>query len=97
MSVPPPHFNHHSRHVAMPQDDALQVAWEKVVRRCDRIRVQEHTCMCKRPVYELCAAGGLSFIRRLSGNGLRSVVQSEWMPARAAHELWMQILSGYAR
>lgn len=97
MNVPSWRFDHHSHHLAVPQENVLQVAWQDVVRRCDRIRVHEHTCSCMPPMYELCAAGGLSFIRRLSWDGRPRVVQTEWMSARAARQLWMQILTGYAR
>jgi hypothetical protein len=54
--------------------------------------------MCRAPFFELCAAGGLSFIRRISDESDTAiVVDSPWMLARAAERLWLRILTGNAR
>ncbi|WP_158088842.1 hypothetical protein [Thermoactinospora rubra] len=45
--------------------------------------------------YELCAAGGLMFIRRTVTGGSKTIVQeSEWLIASRARELWRRVLKG---
>ncbi|GAA2847775.1 hypothetical protein [Nonomuraea rubra] len=97
MSAPPSHFEYHGDHPARPHDRALRVRWQKSEDRCAKVRVREHTCMCLRPAYELCTAGGLWFVRRFTGKDLEIVVESAWMSARAARTLWMRIMTGQAR
>jgi hypothetical protein len=96
VSIPPSHFDYHSLHTAAPGAEAVRVDWRESQRRCDRLRVREHTCFCRLPMYELCTAGGLWFVRRFSGEALEVIVESTWMTARAAQRLWMQIVTGQA-
>jgi hypothetical protein len=49
------------------------------------------------PIYELCAAGGLGFVRRSTSETPTSTNESAWLPVRAAEDLWWRILSGQAR
>ncbi|MET8861523.1 hypothetical protein ABZW11_01070 [Nonomuraea sp. NPDC004580] len=90
------HSDYHSEHPARPHDRALQVGWQQSESRCPRVRVREHTCMCLRPMYELCTAGGLWFMRRYTGKDLEIMVESPWMSAGAARTLWLRILTGQA-
>ena len=73
------------------------VEWEPSLPRTDRVRVRAHTCVCDSPIYELCAAGGLGFVRRSTGETVTSTDESAWLPVRAAEDLWWRILSGQAR
>lgn len=88
--------DYHGLHVAAPCAQVEPVDWEPSRPRADRVRVREHTCSCRRPVFELCAAGGLWFVRRLSDD-TSAVMESAWLSVRAAEELWSRILRGQAR
>ena len=68
--------------------------WAK---RCPVVRVREHSCICAQPMYELCTAAGLCFVRRLSGKGHKTVMESPWVSAQAGRRLWLQIMQGQAR
>ncbi|WP_343952707.1 hypothetical protein [Nonomuraea longicatena] len=48
-------------------------------------------------MFEFCTAGGLWFVRRHPVKALAGILESAWMPARAAQDLWLQILSGEAQ
>jgi hypothetical protein len=48
-------------------------------------------------MFEFCTAGGLWFVRRHPVEDPADILESAWMPARAAQELWLQILSGQAQ
>lgn len=91
------YFDFHSDHPARPHKRALRVDWQQSQDRCPQVRVREHTCMCLRPVYELCTAGGLWFMRRYTGENLEIMVESPWTPAGPARALWMRVLTGQAR
>jgi hypothetical protein len=97
MSGPPSHFDYHGDHPDRPHEQAMRVRWQKSQNRCPQVRVREHTCICLCPMYELCTAGGLWFVRRFTGKDLEIVVESAWMSAQAARTLWMQIMTGQAR
>nr|SBP01248.1 hypothetical protein BN4615_P10764 [Nonomuraea gerenzanensis] len=47
-------------------------------------------------MYELCVAGGLSFVRRTDGDQAEHVLESHWMSTWAARALWVQIVTGAA-
>lgn len=86
-----------SFHAAVAQVQAESVEWEPSVPRAHRVRVRAHTCVCESPIFELCAAGGLWFIRRLTGEPPAVIDESLWMSARAGEDLWLRILRGQAR
>lgn len=88
---------YHGLHAATAQPDHEPVDWSPSSPRAARVRIREHTCVCKRVVYELCTAGGLWFVRRLSDGPPVSVVESGWETARAVQALWSRILLGQAR
>ena len=50
--------------------------------------------VCESPICELCAAGGLGFVRRSTGESPAVADESAWLSFRAAEE-W--ILSSQAR
>ena len=70
--------------------------WRSSRPRADRVRIREHTCACVYPVYELCTAAGLSFVRRTDDEKGEHVVESHWTSANAARVLWMKIVTGQA-
>jgi len=84
-------------HVPPPRADAIQVEWTKSLPRAPRLRVRGHTCACTFPAFELCTAAGLWFVRRLPAKGTGDIMESAWTSARAAEELWLQIVTGRAR
>jgi hypothetical protein len=54
-------------------------------------------CACRAPFFELCATGGLSFVRRISDHSNAAIiVESPWTRARAAESLWLRIVNGSA-
>lgn len=89
-------FEYHGLHAITTQDHAEPVDWAPSVKRTDRIRVREHTCICRSPIFELCTAGGLWFVRRLTDED-EAAVESARVSARVARDLWDRILSGQAR
>ncbi|GAA4092339.1 hypothetical protein HNR30_006843 [Nonomuraea soli] len=91
-------WEYHGLHIAAPAKDHDRVEWFPSVPRVDRVRVRDHTCcVCDEVVFELCTAGGLWFVRRLTVSAPVSVVESEWQSAREAVELWRRLLRGQAR
>ncbi|MGP3921555.1 hypothetical protein [Nonomuraea sp. 10N515B] len=94
--LPPSHFDYHSLHVADPQADAVRVKWSPSFPRADRLRVREHTCICTFPMFELCTAAGLWFVRRIPDESSTGIVESPWMSAPAARDLWLQVVTGQA-
>ncbi|MFC0864465.1 hypothetical protein ACFHYQ_19420 [Sphaerimonospora cavernae] len=83
---------------AEPQEGYERVNWRKSVPRAPRVRVRRHTCDCKAIVYELCQAGGLSFIRRFSRSGGKTLItESDWVRVPEAEHLWLKVLMGTAR
>ncbi|MGW4963171.1 hypothetical protein ACWEPL_38645 [Nonomuraea sp. NPDC004186] len=92
----------HGPHFEPPQASCVEVHWYRPCRRVQRIRVISHSCECNELLYELCAGGGLSFVRRtdrakgpVRAKGI--VRESEWMLTAAARNLYERILRGEAR
>ncbi|MCA2180910.1 hypothetical protein LDL08_32495 [Nonomuraea glycinis] len=83
--------------MAAVQARAELVEWEPSLPRTNRVRVRRHTCVCESPIYELCAAAGLGFVRRIIGDTPTSADESAWLSFRAAEDLWWRILRGKAR
>ncbi|MFI7125713.1 hypothetical protein ACIBQ1_08465 [Nonomuraea sp. NPDC050153] len=96
MSGPASHFDYHGLHVAARQAQAVRVDWTRSLPRADRLRIREHTCACTYPMFELCTAAGLWFIRRLTDEAPGVIMESAWVSARAARDLWLQIVTGQA-
>lgn len=72
----------------------LDIEWSVALPRAERIRVRAFTNGPGDVWYELCAAGGLMFVRRFTRRGGRTIVhESTWTQAREAHELWASIVA----
>ncbi|WP_084464546.1 hypothetical protein [Microtetraspora fusca] len=89
---------YHGLHVAPTQKQHDKIRWIAPTSRSSRIRVREHTCECKATIYELCQAGGLTFIRRtVRGPDGPVVHEGPWLLAAKAQRLWHHLLLGQAR
>ncbi|GGP13006.1 hypothetical protein GCM10012278_63060 [Nonomuraea glycinis] len=97
MNCPRSRGDYRGLHVAAAQAQTELVEWEPSLPRTDRVRVRAHTCVCQSPIYELCAAGGLGFVRRSTSGSLTGSDESAWLSVAAAEDLWWRILSGQAR
>ena len=87
-----------AHHLVPAAPGCVSLTWNRA-RRFGRVRVAAWTCHEHRVTfYELCDAGGLSFIRKTVQDGNRSaVLHSEaWSPAQA-RVVWIRILAGLAR
>lgn len=82
---------------AQPGHVALR--WMAETRRAVRIRVVAHTCdHCSPLAYELCASGGLLFVRRTDRSGGRPETrETERLPDARARRVWLDLLLGRAR
>ncbi|GIH75127.1 hypothetical protein [Planobispora longispora] len=89
--------NYHGIHPASPQAGYERLLWRECAPRADRVRVRNHTCECQNVVYELCQAGGLSFVRRIYRSDGVIEHQTTWLRAPEAERLWTRILLGQAR
>lgn len=90
----------HSAHVAPLQKQHELIAWVPQRGRAERVRIKEHTCECRATFYELCYAGGLSFIRRTHRDQVSRVLavhESSWVLTRETADLWLRVLLGSAR
>lgn len=68
-------------------------------RRTVRVRVVAHTCdYCSPVAYELCASGGLLFIRRTDRTGKTPEVrETERLPDPRVGRMWLDLLLGRVR
>ncbi|MFI9572096.1 hypothetical protein ACIG5D_11750 [Microbispora rosea] len=68
-------------------------------RRTVRVRVVAHTCdHCSPLAYELCASGGLLFVRRTDRSGGQPEIrETERLPDMRARRMWLDLLLGRAR
>lgn len=83
-----------SPHVPLPALDCVSLHWSEP-RVDERLRVNAWTCHDSWPIYELCAAGGLWFIRRTSASG--TAMESARWHRRRAEAMWSALLRGYVR
>ncbi len=86
-------------HAAPARDGHTPIRWLPETGRSVRVRIITHTCdQCFRESYELCAAGGLMFIRRVTRgpSGLK-VRESERLVSSQAYPVWLSLLRGQAR
>ncbi|TDC83340.1 hypothetical protein E1292_49960 [Nonomuraea deserti] len=78
----------HGRHVRPGADVRGAIKWDPAVGR-SRVRVRDCTCECMPVVYELCMAGGLSFIRKTTRVGVNVKVEEfTTRPNSRVHDLW---------
>ncbi|MFI6709534.1 hypothetical protein ACIBF7_24060 [Nonomuraea sp. NPDC050478] len=88
----------HGQHPASADGAVVMIDWCPAVPRTERVRVRDYTCDCRPIVYELCQAGGLRFIRRISRpNGRLVVEESRWSTSAVIDTLWGELLRGEAR
>lgn len=89
---------YHGPHVGPLQADHEKLVWLKPLPRTDRVRVRQHTCECREDLYELCASGGLMFIRRTMRRTRGTFVHEteRWLSRRAA-EAWALLMTGQVR
>lgn len=86
----------HGPHAEPPQDGCTKISWYEPTRRVRRIRVVAHSCECPDLLFELCAAGGQGFMRRMDrAEGTTS--ETAWMLTAVARDLYGRILRGEAR
>ncbi|MBT2234267.1 hypothetical protein [Nonomuraea sp. NEAU-A123] len=89
---------YHGLHLAAPRGNITLVDWYPWQPTSAVTRVRAYTCDCAPVVYELCVAGGHTYIRRCDWSTYpTSVMESERMTDRHAQDLWMRIMSGEAR
>ncbi|MEU7746967.1 hypothetical protein [Nonomuraea sp. NPDC049158] len=90
--------SYHGPHAASQQPGAQVVTWLNPDPFAERVRVVRHTCECRARIYELCAAGGLVWVRVTDRLGRSTVVkETHRFRTREAEELWLKILLGQAR
>lgn len=89
----------HGAHVSSLQAGYEKLRWNDPCGRTPRARVRERTCECRARIFELCAAGGLMFIRRTDRDekGPVHIAESEWWPTARAHCEWLRLLTGQTR
>ncbi len=86
-------------HVAPEQPGRVAVRWMRETGRTVRARVVAHTCdHCSPLAYELCASGGLLFVRRTDRSGNKPEIrETERLPDARARRMWLDLLLGRAR
>ncbi|MGI5269912.1 hypothetical protein ACQEUU_12240 [Nonomuraea sp. CA-218870] len=88
----------HGQHIAPMAGAAVMIEWRPAVPRTERMKVREYTCDCRPVVYELCQAGGVRFIRRISRLDRRSLIEESRRDVAAVIDaLWAELLRGEAR
>ncbi len=95
----------HGPHVAMRRPGFEAIQWRRVrgaeapvLGSKERFRVVSHTCECLATLYELCAVGGVYFIRRtVRGPVDDEVWESPRNRLRSVEDLWVRLLRGRAR
>jgi hypothetical protein len=88
----------HGLHPTAPRADVTLVDWYPWRPTSTVTRVRAYTCDCAPVVYELCATGGHTYVRRCDWSiHPTSVMESERMIDRRAQDLWMRIMNGEAR
>ncbi len=83
----------------LPLQDGHRILIWRPLYRFERARVMAWTCSEHRITsYELCEAGGVSFIRRTVVNkGRRIVSETEAWSCEEARVVWAALLAGRAR
>ncbi|KAB8197661.1 hypothetical protein FH608_003770 [Nonomuraea phyllanthi] len=74
--------------------------WTKLVwidaRNDPRRKTLDWTCHCAEVVYELCAAGGQTYLRR-TDTGTGMIDETHRMSPRAGYATWHALLTGLVR
>ncbi|MFF0243544.1 hypothetical protein [Streptosporangium sandarakinum] len=83
-------------HVGPLQAGHVLLTWI-TARRDERCRVIAWTCHCRSVVYELCSAGGQSYLRRTVQGPRPDVTETARTNASTARELWAALLTGRVR
>ncbi|MFC4005927.1 hypothetical protein ACFOY2_01745 [Nonomuraea purpurea] len=92
------HDDYHGIHAAPGTPQSTLIDWYPSISRAQQVRVRASTCNCSQLVYEYCATGGLSFIRRHDRSTSHTVItETEGMINRHAESLWLRILGGDAK
>ncbi|UBU14282.1 hypothetical protein [Nonomuraea gerenzanensis] len=90
--------DYHGPHPKPLKEGHARIDWLESVGRSASTRVRAHTCDCRRTTYELCAAGGLGYIRRTERKATGdSISESPWLRDTRAKRLWADLLEGNAR
>lgn len=83
-------------HVGPLQAGRVSLTWINP-RDDGRRRVIAWTCDCRSVVYELCSAGGQSYLRRTVQGAHPEVTETPRTRASEAHDLWVALLTGRVR
>lgn len=86
-----------SPHVAMPQKSCMRLRWHPPFEGVNRVRVLSWTCPCKAVIYELCQAGGQTFIRRTLQEERPEVHETYRWSLSEALKVWTGLLAGHVR
>ncbi|WP_285778015.1 hypothetical protein [Microtetraspora sp. NBRC 13810] len=87
-----------SPHVSLARRDHMRLVWQEPYHGVERVRVLLWTCDCRATVYELCQAGGQTFLRRtLRFEKERQVHETYRWTFAQAYEIWVALLCGAAR
>jgi hypothetical protein len=78
MTCPRSRTDYRGLHVAAAHIQAEPLEWELPIPRVHRVRVRAHTCVCQSPIFELCTAGGLWFVRRITAESPAVIEESVW-------------------
>jgi hypothetical protein len=85
--------DYHGHHVAEGEDAPVDIKWTPQVWRGERVRVRDYTCECRSTVYELCKAGGITFIRRTRRMRGKVVIDEfTTRPDSRVGEIWHELL-----
>lgn len=85
-----------SPHVPLPQGTCAKLDWHPS-RWDEQCRVIDWTCPCRSVYYELCQAGGLGFVRRITQGEDLAVAETGRVRLAQAHAMWHALLTGLAR
>lgn len=95
MSAPGGIPDYHGPHIRPLLADPVKLAWYEPTQLAQHVRVTAHTCHCRATTYELCAAGGQGFIRRMDRER-RTVHETARTLTAVARRTFEQILNGEA-
>ncbi|MBP2702807.1 hypothetical protein JOL79_03190 [Microbispora sp. RL4-1S] len=94
MPLPAPY---HGLHVASLQMEHIKIRWLAPAGRSDRVRVRRHTCECMPVIYELCAAGGLLFVRRTDRSARKfEIAETDRLVTARMEPVWYKLITGMA-
>ncbi|MFD9944537.1 hypothetical protein ACFWYW_48525 [Nonomuraea sp. NPDC059023] len=86
-----------SPYPCQPRADAIRLTWLPP-RDDERCRVIAWTCDCRPVYFELCAAGGQTFIRRTSRTAKRVIIaETHRGPSAETQKIWSALTLGLVR